>query len=44
MFRIGVHVGEVVEEADGDLMGNGVNIGDLARSFPVSKSEALSLS
>jgi adenylate cyclase len=25
-FRIGVHVGDVVEEADGDLMGDGVNI------------------
>jgi adenylate cyclase len=26
VFRIGVHVGDVVEEADGDLMGDGVNI------------------
>ena len=26
VFRIGVHVGDVVEENDGDLMGNGVNI------------------
>jgi len=26
VFRIGVHLGDVVEEADGDLMGNGVNI------------------
>ncbi len=25
-FRIGVHVGDVVEEDDGDLMGDGVNI------------------
>ena len=25
-FRIGVHLGDVVEESDGDLMGNGVNI------------------
>jgi adenylate cyclase len=25
-FRIGVHLGEIVEEADGDLMGDGVNI------------------
>src|SRR5215831_5136630 len=24
-FRVGVHVGDVVEEADGDLMGDGVN-------------------
>jgi TolB-like protein/class 3 adenylate cyclase len=26
LFRIGVHAGDVVEEADGDLMGDGVNI------------------
>jgi TolB-like protein/class 3 adenylate cyclase len=26
VLRIGIHVGEVVEEADGDLMGDGVNI------------------
>lgn len=25
-FRMGIHVGDVVEEADGDLMGDGVNI------------------
>jgi adenylate cyclase len=25
-FRLGVHLGDVVEEADGDLMGDGVNI------------------
>src|SRR5271166_5156123 len=25
-FRIGVHLGDAVEEADGDLMGDGVNI------------------
>ena len=25
-FRIGVHLGDVVEEADGDIMGDGVNI------------------
>src|SRR6202034_1020274 len=25
-FRIGAHLGDVVEEADGDLMGDGVNI------------------
>jgi TolB-like protein/class 3 adenylate cyclase len=25
-FRIGVHMGDVVEESDGDLMGDGVNI------------------
>src|ERR1700737_2802627 len=25
-FRIGIHLGDVVEESDGDLMGEGVNI------------------
>jgi adenylate cyclase len=25
-FRVGIHVGDVVEESDGDLMGDGVNI------------------
>ena len=25
-FRIGIHLGEIIEEADGDLMGDGVNI------------------
>jgi adenylate cyclase len=25
-FRVGVHLGDVVEEVDGDLMGDGVNI------------------
>ncbi|HEX4111815.1 MAG TPA: adenylate/guanylate cyclase domain-containing protein [Stellaceae bacterium] len=25
-FRIGIHLGDVMEEADGDLMGDGVNI------------------
>jgi TolB-like protein len=26
VFRVGLHVGDVVEESDGDLMGDGVNI------------------
>ncbi len=26
VFRIGIHLGDIVEEADGDLMGDGVNI------------------
>src|SRR5580698_11004676 len=26
LFRIGIHLGDVVEERDGDLMGDGVNI------------------
>ena len=25
-LRVGVHLGDVVEESDGDLMGDGVNI------------------
>src|SRR6516165_9760617 len=25
-FRLGIHLGDIVEEADGDLMGDGVNI------------------
>jgi class 3 adenylate cyclase len=25
-FRVGIHLGDVVEETDGDLIGNGVNI------------------
>ena len=31
VFRIGIHLGDVVEESDGDLMGDGVNIA--ARRF-----------
>jgi TolB-like protein/class 3 adenylate cyclase/Tfp pilus assembly protein PilF len=26
IFRIGIHIGDIVEESDGDLMGDGVNI------------------
>jgi adenylate cyclase len=26
LFRAGIHLGDVIEEADGDLMGDGVNI------------------
>ena len=25
-FRVGIHVGDVVEESDGDLMGDGMNV------------------
>jgi len=25
-FRVGIHLGDVVEESDGDLMGDGINI------------------
>src|SRR5580692_136771 len=40
--RIGVHLGDVVEEADGDLMGDGVNIA--ARIEGVAKLGAICLS
>jgi TolB-like protein/class 3 adenylate cyclase len=42
VFRMGVHVGDVVEEADGDLMGDGVNIA--ARLQAVATPGAISLS
>jgi adenylate cyclase len=32
-FRIGIHLGDVVEEADGDLMGDGVNIAARLEAF-----------
>ena len=41
-FRIGIHVGDVVEESDGDLMGDGVNIA--ARLQGVAKPGAICLS
>jgi adenylate cyclase len=41
-FRIGVHLGDVVEEADGDLMGDGVNIA--ARLEGVAEPGAICLS
>jgi adenylate cyclase len=41
-FRIGVHLGDVVEEADGDLMGDGVNIA--ARLEGVCEPGAICLS
>src|SRR5450432_1000197 len=33
VFRIGIHVGDVVEENDGDLMGDGVNIAAPVRAY-----------
>jgi TolB-like protein/class 3 adenylate cyclase len=42
VFRIGVHLGDVVEEADGDLMGDGVNIA--ARLEGVAAPGAICLS
>jgi adenylate cyclase len=41
-FRIGVHLGDVVEESDGDLMGDGVNIA--ARLEGVAEPGAICLS
>jgi adenylate cyclase len=41
-FRVAIHVGDVVEESDGDLMGNGVNIA--ARLECVAKPGAICLS
>ena len=41
-FRIGIHVGDVVEESDGDLMGDGVNIA--ARLESIAKPGAICLS
>jgi class 3 adenylate cyclase len=40
-FRVGIHLGDVVEEADGDLMGEGVNIA--ARLEGIAKPGAICL-
>ena len=45
-FRIGIHLGDVVEESDGDLMGDGVNIaarleGSLSPARSVSPSRPI---
>jgi adenylate cyclase len=41
-FRIGIHLGDVVEESDGDLMGDGVNIA--ARLEGIAKPGSICLS
>jgi TolB-like protein/class 3 adenylate cyclase len=41
-YRVGIHLGDVVEEEDGDLMGDGVNIA--ARLEGVAKPGAICLS
>ena len=42
VFRIGIHIGDVVEESDGDLMGDGVNIA--ARLESIAEPGAICLS
>ena len=41
-FRVGVHLGDVVEESDGDLMGDGVNVA--ARLEGIAKPGGICLS
>jgi len=41
-FRVGIHLGDVVEESDGDLMGDGVNIA--ARLQGIAKPGGICLS
>src|SRR5271165_4363610 len=41
-YRVGIHLGDIVEESDGDLMGDGVNIA--ARLEGVAKPGAICLS
>jgi adenylate cyclase len=41
-FRVGVHLGDVVEESDGDLMGDGVNIA--ARLEGIAKPSTIFMS
>jgi adenylate cyclase len=41
-FRVGIHLGDVVEESDGDLLGDGVNIA--ARLEGIAKPGAICLS
>ena len=41
-FRVGIHLGDVIVQADGDLMGDGVNIA--ARLEGIAKPGAISLS
>jgi TolB-like protein/class 3 adenylate cyclase/tetratricopeptide (TPR) repeat protein len=41
-FRIGIHLGDVVEESDGDLMGDGVNIASRLQSVALPGAICLS--
>jgi adenylate cyclase len=42
VYRVGIHLGDIVEESDGDLMGDGVNIA--ARLEGIAKPGAIFLS
>ena len=35
-YRVGIHLGDIVEESDGDLMGDGVNIAARLEALPYS--------
>jgi adenylate cyclase len=39
-FRIGAHFGDVAEEADGDLMGDGVNVARVSKAFASQAASA----
>jgi adenylate cyclase len=41
-FRIGIHLGDIVEESDGDLMGDGVNVAARLESIALPGSICLS--
>src|SRR5882724_5277455 len=41
-FRIGIHLGDVVEESDGDLMGDGINIASRLESVAAPGAICLS--
>ena len=43
-FRVGVHLGDAVEESDADLMGDGVNIAASARRRPRRRLDSPSTS
>lgn len=42
VFRIGIHLGDIVEESDGDLMGDGVNIASRLQSVAAPGAICLS--
>ena len=40
-FRVGIHLGDVVEESDGDLMGDSVNIAARSSFLPLAAPACL---